>query len=78
MEVKEYCDNRKLEMVTESRELDRKYQGLLAQGKQLEALLNQTNELKRRLDIEDPPEGLKMNVSEFYLLRRIKHKVWEE
>lgn len=52
MEVKEYCDNRKLEMVTESRELDRKYQGLLAQGKQLEALLNQTNELKRRLDIE--------------------------
>jgi len=51
MEVKEYCDNRKLEMVTESRELDRKYQGLLAQGKQLEALLNQTNELKRRLDI---------------------------
>ncbi len=52
MEVKEYCDNRKLEMVTESRELERKYQGLLAQGKQLEALLNQTNELKRRLDIE--------------------------
>ncbi len=52
MEVKEYCEKRKLEMVTESRELDRKYQGLLAQGKQLEALLNQTNELKRRLDIE--------------------------
>jgi len=52
MEIREYINNRKLEMLKESQSLEAKRKAILNQGQQLQALLTQTTDDLKSLDIE--------------------------
>lgn len=52
MKIKKYCENRRLEMLLESQSLEKRKQTMIAQGQQLQALLNQVNQNIFKLDVE--------------------------
>ena len=52
MKIKKYCKNRRLEMLQESQNLEKRKQTLIVQGQQLQAQLNQTNQNIMKLEIE--------------------------
>ncbi len=52
MNVKQYCKNRRLEMVKENQSLEQKRKQLVSQGQVMQAQLNQINRGLTELEIE--------------------------
>lgn len=52
MNTKQYCKNRRLEMVKESQALEQRRKTLTMQGQQLQVQLNQVNQNLLKLEIE--------------------------
>tara|TARA_Y100000310_G_C20471902_1_gene710484 strand:+ start:313 stop:531 length:219 start_codon:yes stop_codon:yes gene_type:complete len=52
MNIKEYCKDRRLEMVTENQTLEKRKKEITSQGQMLQAQLNQTNLTLGKLEVE--------------------------
>ena len=52
MNIKEYCKDRRLEMVTENQTLEKSKKEITSQGQMLQAQLNQTNLTLGKLEVE--------------------------